>query len=1020
MNLEPSHNDKVKILLVDDTPENLTALEAVLEDLGQEQMLVKAYSGAEALRRILMEDFAVILLDVRMPGMDGLEVATLVRQRERSRNTPIIFVTAYKDDEKLIRGYDLGAVDYLVKPIEPDVLKSKVGAFIELARKTQALKSHAELLESKNRELEAAMAQRREAEEEVRVLNQRLEGRLAELRVVNRELEELYRKVKELDETKTRFFANVSHDMRTPLALMLGPAEKLLESELTEDQRRSIETLERHTRSLLNHVNDLLDISKLDAGKMGLNYANVDLMQIVQLTAANFESLAKEREISFAVDTPEDVPAQTDPEKLGRVLLNLLSNAFRHAPDGGKVECQLRSEAGRALITVADNGPGIPADFREAVFERFRQGAPGGQRTGSAGLGLSIVKEFVTLLGGSVSVAEVPEGEGGALFTIDLPLTAPAGAQIGSAAPESGDSGAIAQALAELRSSREGDAEADRKRGAIEAAATAREKPMLLVIEDNPAMSRFITAAVAGDFQVENASDGKEGLEKALVIRPDLILTDVMLPTMRGDELVRQVRARPELEAIPLVVLTGLADEALRTRLLREGAQDYLTKPFSVAELRQRVRNLVAMKRARELLQNELASRSQNLEKLAAEVALRKREAEAAHAEANAANRAKDHFLATVSHELRTPLTAVLGWVRLLQTGSVDESAMARALETIERNAKIQAQLIDEILDVSRIITGKLRLDSHPIDLRRVIEAAIDAIRPAAEAQGVRLEAELGARAAPAAGDAARLQQVVWNLLSNAVKFTPKGGHVAIRLARGDSRAEITVSDTGRGISPDFLPHIFERFSQADDVSSKPSQGGLGLGLAIVKHLVELHGGEVQARSHGEGQGATFTIVLPLLADVPEAAADGNSQVRSQAPAPLEEKRLLDGLHVLVVDDEADTREILSRVLEHRGAHVTAVSSAAEGIGVLAQEVPDVILSDIQMPHEDGYTLIRRVREMEGERGWLIPAAAVTAHASAEDRMQALSAGFQMHVPKPVEPAELVAVVANLAGRTPH
>ncbi|HZS49502.1 MAG TPA: response regulator [Bryobacterales bacterium] len=1017
MHADSIRNEKVKILLVDDTPGNLTALEAVLESLDQE--LVKVHSGAEALRRILTEDFAVILLDVRMPGMDGLETAALIRQRERSRHTPIIFVTAYRDDEKAIQGYDLGAVDYLIKPIQPEILKSKVAVFIDLAKKNQLLKGHAQLLESKNQELEAAIRQRKEAEEEVRVLNRRLEDRLAELRVVNQELEELYRKVSELDELKTRFFADVSHEMRTPLALMLGPTEKLLESSgLTDEQRRAVETVERHMRAVLKHVNDLLDISKLDAGKMEVNYVNVDLVQVMLLAAANFDELARERGISFSVEAPRSAPAQTDPEKLQRILLNLLSNAFKYVPDGGKVRCELRCTEDKAAMIVADSGPGIPHQLRQIIFDRFRRGDPvAGRRLGGTGLGLAIVREFVSILGGTVAVGDAPEG--GAEFTIEVPLAAPAGIPVSDAAPESGEPEAAAQVLDELHLIHASETEgAPRQHAALEGSPAA-EKAAVLVIEDNPAMRNFIGEALSADYRVELASDGEEGLAKAQAARPDLIVSDVMMPRMGAEQLLREIRARRELAGIPVIVLTARVDPELRTALLRDGARDYLTKPFSVTELRLRVRNLIAMKRAREVLQAELESRSQDLEKLAAELALRKREAESAHAEAEAANRAKDEFLATVSHELRTPLTAVLGWVRLLRTRPFDEATTAQALETIERNARMQAQLIDEILDVSRIITGKLRLEFRPVDLGRVIEAAIDAVRPVAEANGIQLEVELDPRASPASGDPGRLEQVVWNLLSNAVKFTPQGGRVEVRLRRIESRAEISVRDTGQGISPDFLPYVFERFRQADSSHTR-SHGGLGLGLAIVRHLVELHGGRVQASSAGVGLGSTFTITLPLLgrAAAEKLSADRLQMARSPVHIPLGDQRPLDGVRVLLVDDEADTREILGRVLGHCGAQVTAVGSAAEGIEILDREPPDVILSDIQMPDQDGYALIRKVREIEAKRGSFIPAAALTAHVRAEDRIRALSAGFQTHVPKPVEPAELVAVVANLAGRS--
>jgi PAS domain S-box-containing protein len=386
--------------------------------------------------------------------------------------------------------------------------------------------------------------------------------------------------------------------------------------------------------------------------------------------------------------------------------------------------------------------------------------------------------------------------------------------------------------------------------------------------------------------------------------------------------------------------------------------------------------------------------------------------------EAQQANRTKDEFLATVSHELRTPLTAVLGWARILRSGGIDDATAKRALETIERNARSQAQLVEDLLDVSRIITGKLRLDVQRVEPKSVIDLSIEAIRPAAEAKGVRLQVVLDPMAGPISGDPDRLQQVVWNLLSNAVKFTPRDGRVQVRLERVRSHVEIAVSDTGAGIEPEFLPFVFERFRQADGTSTR-QYGGLGLGLAIVRHLVELHGGQVHAASLGRNQGSTFTVELPLMA----VQAESSGQVHASLPAAenlaaFDIDRILDGLRVLVVDDEADARELIKTILEQRGAEVTSVPSALEGLEALPRFQPDVIISDIEMPNEDGYALIKKIRELDPKEGGRTPAAALTAYARTEDRMRALLAGFQIHMPKPIEPAELIAVVANLAGRT--
>jgi len=409
-------------------------------------------------------------------------------------------------------------------------------------------------------------------------------------------------------------------------------------------------------------------------------------------------------------------------------------------------------------------------------------------------------------------------------------------------------------------------------------------------------------------------------------------------------------------------------------------------------------------------LAQELAARAA----LAVDNARLYREAQEALAQAERANRAKDEFLATVSHELRTPLAAVLLWTRLMARGSLDDAKKARALELIERNAKLQAQLVEDLLDVSRIISGKLRVEVRPMDLAAAVDAALDAIRPAADAKAIRIESSLDPAAAFVAGDPARLQQVVWNLLSNAIKFTPKGGCVDVRLRRAESHVELTVSDTGEGISADFLPYVFERFRQADSTTTR-AHSGLGLGLGIVRHLVELHGGTVRAESAGPGHGATFTVCLPLPAvrgayACPEPAA--------AAEVALDELPALDGVRVLVVDDEPDARTALALILQQRQATVTAVGSVAEAIDVFEHEPPDVLLSDIAMPGEDGLTLIRRVRGLPRGRGGGVPAAALTAYASRDDRTRVLLAGYQTYLMKPVDPAELLAVIANLAGRT--
>ena len=368
--------------------------------------------------------------------------------------------------------------------------------------------------------------------------------------------------------------------------------------------------------------------------------------------------------------------------------------------------------------------------------------------------------------------------------------------------------------------------------------------------------------------------------------------------------------------------------------------------------------------------------------------------------QAEESSRLKEEFLATISHELRTPLSAILGWTRMLRLGQLSAEDHAKALDTIERNARAQAQLIDDLLDVSRIITGKLRMDVRPSDPNGFIDAAVEAVRPAAEAKGVRVQKVMDTGAVSIPGDPVRLQQVVWNLLSNAIKFTPRGGRVQIRSERVNSHLEIVVSDTGQGISPDFLPHVFDRFRQADQKTSR-QHGGMGLGLAIVRHLVELHGGTVQASSAGPGEGATFTVQLPISPIYQVDATGGRVHPGARDLLPTNESTdRLDGLIILIVDDEPDTRELLRQGLEYCGATVRVAESAAEALKALANEVPDILISDIGMPNVDGYDLIRQVRTLQTEEGRRVAAIALTAYTRVEDRLHALRAGYDMHVPQ--------------------
>jgi signal transduction histidine kinase/ActR/RegA family two-component response regulator len=476
--------------------------------------------------------------------------------------------------------------------------------------------------------------------------------------------------------------------------------------------------------------------------------------------------------------------------------------------------------------------------------------------------------------------------------------------------------------------------------------------------------------------------------------------------------LVEALSQQPAWSDFPLVILTSGGAGATPTnlgalKLLGEvGNMTLIERPTRVITLVSSIQSALRARRRQYQVREHL-----DAEKRAQEEAVEARK------QAEAANRAKDLFLATLSHELRTPLTAVLGWAHILRRMKLDDETAQHGLQIIERNAISQNQLIQDLLDVSRIITGKLRLDVRPVELGPIIEAALDSVRQAIEAKTLELDVEYGTQSDVVKGDPDRLQQVVWNLLSNAIKFTSKGGSIGVKLERHGSDVQIKVSDTGQGISPEFLPHVFERFRQEDGTTTR-THGGLGLGLAVVRHLIEQHGGTVSAESAGEQLGSTFTVNLPIIA-VNKRGVEAESKADEVAvQAQLDDPELLKGVRVLLVDDQPDARELLTLVLTHAGAEATAADSSAMALEMLVEHRFDVLVSDIGMPDEDGFTLISRMKSLSTQEGGSIPAIALTAYATDEDRKRVLAAGFVEHLPKPVEPAELVATIASLAGRS--
>jgi len=576
----------------------------------------------------------------------------------------------------------------------------------------------------------------------------------------------------------------------------------------------------------------------------------------------------------------------------------------------------------------------------------------------------------------------------------------------------------------------------------------SNESVKFLLVDDLEENLLALEALLRRDgLELLRARSGPEALELLLVHDFALALLDVQMPGMNGFELAELMRGTERTRRVPIIFLTAAAtDEMRRFRGYEAGAVDFLIKPIAPHVLESKAEVFFELYRQRQ----QVACQRDELRRIAEERERLLEREKQAREQAEAATRAKDEFLAVISHELRSPLNAILGYNRMLRRNSKDPGLLNNTCDIIERNARLQLQLIEDLLDTARIISGKLRLEMRLMDIAPVVNDALDVMRPAAEAKGVQLRiVDCGLRIAEGGdttgeksaieesgivlGDATRLQQVVWNLLSNAIKFTPKGGRVELGVGRDAELFRIFVSDTGKGIEPEFLPHVFDRFYQAD-TSSTRRHGGLGLGLALVKSLVELHGGEIKAESEGKGRGSTFTVMLPLAVNTGTAAVErpalaptacAASGARTEGSIPLPDGVTIEGVRVLAVDDQEEARVTLSNFLGKCGAVVTTASSASEALAFLSDhlggERPDVLVCDIAMPGEDGYSALRRVRALEHERGVApqqqIPAIALTAMARSEDRLQALNAGFKMHISKPVEPAELVIVIASVVGQ---
>jgi signal transduction histidine kinase len=736
-----------------------------------------------------------------------------------------------------------GEVRFLLHRVED------VTDFVRLKERDQAASRIAEELRTKAGQMEMEVFRRaqeiQEANERLRAANEELERREGELQRLNTRL-------REVDEVKTQFFANVSHELRTPLTLLLLPLDRLLASPgLDPGQRNLLEGARRNARTLLKHVNDLLDVAKLEAGKGHLDLVADDLARIVRLAASPFGSLAEERRIRYAVEAPESLPAQVDPEKVERVLLNLLGNAFKVVEPGGAVHIALAVEGDRALVHVDDDGPGVPPPLREAVFERFRQlDGDDRRRHGGTGLGLAIAKDFAELHGGRVRITDSPLG--GARVTLELPLRAAPGVVVREpSSPAAPRRDAAVLLVDQFRAP-----------APMAASTGPAGAPLAMVVEDNPEMARFLAEALAPHFRVRLAPDGAAGARAALEELPALVVTDLMMPGASGEDLLRALRTSPGTAEVPVLVVSARADDEVRVRLLREGVQDYVTKPFAPEELVARARNLVAA-RASERRRAEAERLRGDLER------------------SRAVERFRTDLINTFAHEMGTPLTPLLLQLAVLKSGSPLTPEQRRAVDILERNVERFRLLVQDVLQAARLQGGRMGLRTRPTDLAEVAAEVVETFRGQAERAGTRLEAR--GSAAVVEADPDRVRQVLFNLLGNALKFTPPGGRIVVEAAADKDGAVVRVHDSGAGFDPAQAEALFQAFHQLPEGKAA---GGSGLGLFISRGIAELHGGSLQASSPGPGKGATFTLRLPRRSRTPwPAAADGTPEPDG-APQP--------------------------------------------------------------------------------------------------------------------------------------
>ena len=837
----------------------------------------------------------------------------------------------------------------------------------------------------------------------------------------------------ELDRAKTVFFSNVSHELRTPLTLLLAPLDDLLSRTTLETaDRQLLEIARRGGGRLLKLVNSLLEFSRIEAGRIEASYEATDLASLTTDLASVFRSAFERGGVALTLECPrlpEDV--FVDRDMWEKIVLNLMSNAFKFTLKGEvRVSQQLVGDA--IQLEVRDTGCGVAAEDLPRLFERFFRGrAPQARTHEGSGIGLSLVQELVKLHGGSIEASS----EVGIGTTIMLRI--PRGSahlpadRIGAGRTlQRARIGAlpfVEEALGWLPDGTRGQVDGKPAADDISAVVVPGDaiKARVLVVDDNADMRSYLSRLLGGSWQVETACDGVEALQRIQENAPDIVIADVMMPGMDGFELLHLIRTREAISKVPVMLLSARAGEEASAEGLRAGADDYVTKPFSARELVARVESRITQAR------------------------LRAAEREARQS-AEQANRARDVFFTMLSHELRTPLMAVLAWTALLRGNKLDPSEAVHALDLIERNARVQRRLVDDLLDISRIVTGRLRIDPRPVGtLAQMISTVVDSFRPAALAKRLTVESALEPNAGTVNGDSERLQQVVWNLLSNAIRFTPAGGRIQIRYGRDGDHVELMVRDSGQGIGPDALPHLFERYWQGANTQRRSHGQGLGLGLAIAHRIIELHGGHITAMSEGEGSGSTFMVRLPLLspeeeqkllagvdvnAQDPDTPALSNARMLDAATSELEAASSIAHLHdlhmksdtwsvpqalrILIVEDHEGVAKACRRLLTAHGHFVVCVPTAAAASQVTERATFDVIICDLSLPDGDGIELLSRLRTRfarvspDGQ----LPAIAISGSVYEEDVARTLAGGFAAHLAKPFDEEGLVGAVKKVVG----